>query len=80
MKEGNLQIEIIDELKGRRKNCREYLRSLSLAEKSNVSRFSEKILLISHLHVHAKNGSRPIPEKWLKWNEARYQASQADSR
>lgn len=68
----NLQLEIVGDLKRRKKISREHLRSLSPAEKiSRLVDLQEQYYQM--LVAREKNGGRPIPEKWQKWNKARYE-------
>ncbi len=66
----NLQTKIVADLKQRKKTSREYLRSLSPAEK-----IAKLVDLQEHYYqtlvVREKNGGRPIPERWRKWRKAR---------
>lgn len=68
----NPQSEIIEDLKQRKKTSREFLRSLSPAEKiAKLVNLQEQYYKI--LEIRKQNGGREIPEKWRKWREARYQ-------
>ena len=68
----NLQTEIVADLKQRKKTARDYLRSLSPAEK--IARLVElQEQYYQMLVVRAQNGGRPIPERWRKWRKARYE-------
>ena len=68
----NLQNEIIADLTRRKKILREYLRSLSPSEKiSQLVVLQERYYQM--LVVREQNGGRPIPEKWRKWHNARYE-------
>lgn len=68
----NLDIEVIKDLKRRKKTSREYLRSLSPLEKV------EKLVALQNqyyqmLAIREQNGGRPIPEKWREWYKARFE-------
>ncbi len=66
----NLQTEIVTDLRRRKKTSREYLRSLSPAEKiARLVDLQERYYQM--LVVREKNGGRPIPERWQKWHKAR---------
>ncbi len=68
----NLQMEVIADLKRRKKTSREYLRSLSPAEKiAKLVDLQERYY--QTLVVREANGGRKIPEKWQKWHKARYE-------
>ncbi len=68
----NLQSEIINDLTRRKRISREYLRSLSPSEKiAQLVALQEKYYQM--LLVREQNGGRPIPERWRKWHEARYE-------
>ncbi len=65
-------IKIIEDLTNRKRTSREYLRSLAPIEKI------EKLVQLQEqyyqfLKIREQNGVRPIPEKWRKWYQARYQ-------
>lgn len=67
----NSQAEIVTDLKRRKQVSREYLRSLSPAEK-----IAKLVELQEHYYqvlvIREQNGGRPIPERWRKWHQARY--------
>lgn len=68
----NLQTEVVNDLKRRKKAAREYLRALSPAEKIvRLVRLQEQYYQM--LAARAQNGGRPIPERWRKWHKARYE-------
>ncbi|MGI8642096.1 MAG: hypothetical protein ACR2MG_19365 [Pyrinomonadaceae bacterium] len=68
----SLQTEVIADLKRRKKTSREYLRSLSPAEKiAKLVDLQEQYY--QTLVIRETNGGRKIPEKWRKWHEARYE-------
>lgn len=68
----NLQAEVIADLERRKKISREYLCSLSPAEK--ISRLVDlQQRYYRMLAAREKNGGRPIPERWRKWHKARYE-------
>ena len=68
----NLQSEIINDLTRRKKISREYLRSLSPSEKiAHLVALQEKYYQM--LVAREQNNGRPIPERWRKWHEARYE-------
>ncbi|MBA3601433.1 MAG: hypothetical protein H0W45_09400 [Acidobacteria bacterium] len=68
----NLQMEVIADLKRRKKTSREYLRSLSPAEKiAKLVDLQERYY--QTLVVREANGGRKIPGKWQKWQKARYE-------
>lgn len=70
----SLQTEVVADLKRRKKTSREYLRSLSPAEKiAKLVDLQEQYY--QTLVVREKNGGRPIPEKWQKWHKARYEST-----
>ncbi len=67
-----LQSEIIEDLNKRKKVSREFLRSLSPSEKiARLVELQERYYQM--LAVREQNGGRPIPEKWRKWHQARYE-------
>ncbi len=68
----DLQTEVVADLKRRKKTSREYLRSLSPAEKiARLVDLQEQYYQM--LIAREKNGGRQIPEKWKKWHKARYE-------
>jgi len=68
----DLQTEVIADLKQRKKTSREYLRSLSPAEKiAKLIDLQERYY--QTLVIREQNGGRKIPEKWQKWQKARYE-------
>lgn len=68
----DLQTEIIADLKKRKKRSREFLRSLSPAEKIvKLTELQEQYYQM--LKTREENGGRPIPERWRKWHAARYE-------
>jgi hypothetical protein len=68
----NLQTEVIADLKQRKKTSREFLRSLSPAEK--IAKLVElQARYYEMLKLREQNGGRAIPEKWRKWHHARYE-------
>jgi len=70
----NFEKEAIEDLKRRKENFRKFTRSLSATEK-----IQQLELLQMHyyelLKAREKNGGRPIPEKWRKWQKARFENS-----
>ncbi|MGI8669117.1 MAG: hypothetical protein ACR2J3_04615 [Aridibacter sp.] len=71
-KNEDIQSAIIEDLTNRKKKSREYLRSLSPAEKiAKLVQLQEQYYQI--LKIREENGGRPIPEKWRKWYKARYE-------
>ncbi len=67
-----LQTEVVEDLKRRKKVSRSYLRSLSPLEKiEKLVQLQEQYYQI--LEIREQNGGGPIPEKWQKWNRARFQ-------
>jgi len=70
--ENNLQAEIIEDLIRRKKNSREFLRSLSPSEK--IARLVDlQQRYYEMLEVRERSGGRAIPERWRKWYRARYE-------
>ncbi len=68
----DLQTEIIADLKKRKKRSREFLRSLSPAEKIvKLAELQEQYYQM--LKAREENGGRTIPERWRKWYKARYE-------
>ena len=68
----NLQAEIINNLTERKQTSRNYISSLSPAEKiARLVDLQEQYYQM--LVIRAENGGRPIPEKWWKWHKARYE-------
>ncbi len=68
----NLQAEIINNLTERKQTSRNYISSLSPAEKiARLVDLQEQYYQM--LVIRAENGGRPIPEKWRKWHKARYE-------
>ncbi len=68
----NLQAEIIEDLTGRKKRSREFLRSLSPEEKiARLVELQERYYKM--LEAREQNGGRKIPERWRKWHKARYE-------
>lgn len=66
----DLQAEIIEDLKRRKKRSREFLRSLSPIEK--IAKLVElQKQYYAMLKVREQNGGRAIPERWRKWRAAR---------
>ncbi len=66
----DLQTEVIEDLKRRKKTSREFLRALSPAEKiSKLVDLQEQYY--KFLKAREENGGREIPEKWRKWHTAR---------
>lgn len=72
MKNKDLQQEIIDNLKKRKKTSREFLQNLSPEEKiAKLVELQERYYEM--LKTREQNGGRAIPEKWRKWHTARYE-------
>ena len=68
----SLQTEVVTDLKRRKKTSREYLRSLSPAEKiTKLVDLQQQYYKM--LEIREQNGGRKIPEKWQKWHKARYE-------
>ena len=68
----DLQTEVIEDLKERKKASHEFLRSLSPTEKiAKLIELQEQYYEM--LKVREQNGGRAIPEKWRKWHTARYE-------
>ena len=68
----NLQTEVIEDLTKRKKRSREYLRSLSPAEKiAKLVELQERYYQM--LVIRQKNSGRNIPLNWQKWHKARYE-------
>jgi len=68
----DLQMEVIADLKRRKKTSREFLRNLSPSEK--IARLVDlQQRYYEMLEVRQRNGGRKIPEKWRKWYQARYE-------
>jgi hypothetical protein len=68
----DLQTEVINDLMRRKKISREYLRSLSPEEKtSRLVDLQEQYYQM--LVVREENDGLPIPERWRKWHQARYE-------
>ena len=68
----DLQTEVIEDLKERKKASREFLRSLSPTEKiAKLIELQEQYYEM--LKVREQNNGRAIPEKWRKWHKARYE-------
>ena len=68
----SLKSEVIKNLNNRKKSSRSYLRSLSPLEKV------EKLVQLQEqsyqmLLIREQNGGKPIPERWRKWYQARFQ-------
>lgn len=66
--------QTIKDLNRRKQISREYLRSLSPLEKI------EKLVQLQEQHyqmllVREQNGGKPIPEKWRKWYQARFETT-----
>ena len=68
----NLQAEIIEDLKQRKKTSREFLRNLSPEEKI-VKLVELQEQYYAMLKTREQNGGRAIPEHWRKWHAARYE-------
>lgn len=72
MSDNNLQTEVIADLTKRKKRSREYLRSLSPAEK-----IAKLVELQEHYYqmlvIRQKNSGQNIPLNWQKWHKARYE-------
>ena len=66
----DLQTEVVEDLKRRKKTSREFLRNLTPTEK-----IAKLVDLQEHyyamLKIREQNGGREIPEKWRKWRTAR---------
>ena len=58
-----------EDLKQRKTNLRNYLRSLSPTEKIVQLELLQK-RYYALLRTREANGGRKVPEKWQKWNEA----------
>lgn len=72
MKNNELQTEIINDLKRRKKSSREFLRSLSPSEKiAKLVELQEQYYQM--LKIREENGGHAIPERWRKWHTARYE-------
>ena len=70
----NLQAEVIKDLTERKKTSRNYLRSLSPLEKiEKLVQLQEQYYQM--LLIREQNGGKPIPEKWRKWYQARFENS-----
>jgi len=68
----NIQAEVINDLMRRKQISREYLRSLSPAEKiARLVDLQERYY--QTLLIREQNGGRKIPERWQKWHKARYE-------
>lgn len=68
----DLQTEVIEDLKRRKKRSHEYLRSLSPSEKiAKLVELQERCYEM--LKTREENGGRAIPERWRKWHAARYE-------
>jgi len=68
----NLQREVVNDLKRRKKISREFLRSLSPSEKiSKLVDLQERYYKM--LQMREQKGGRKIPDKWRKWRKARYE-------
>lgn len=68
----DLQTEVIEDLKRRKKVSREFLRNLTPEEKiAKLVELQEQYYQM--LKVREQNGGRKIPEKWRKWHKARYE-------
>lgn len=66
----NREAEAINDLIERKRISREYLRSLSPAEKiARLVDLQEQYYQM--LVLREENGGRSIPEKWQKWHKAR---------
>ncbi len=66
----DLQTEVIEDLKRRKKASREFLRNLSPTEKiAKLVDLQDQYYKI--LEIREQNGGRIIPEKWRKWRTAR---------
>lgn len=70
----DLQSESIKDLTKRKKKSRAYLRSLSPEEKiAKLVQLQEQYYQM--LKIREENGGRPIPDRWQKWYQARYENS-----
>jgi hypothetical protein len=68
----NLQTKVIENLNRRKKVSRDYLRSLSPLEKiAKLVQLQEQYY--QFLLIREQNGGKPIPEKWRKWYQARFE-------
>lgn len=68
----DLQTEVIEDLKRRKKASREFLRNLTPEEKiAKLVELQEQYYEM--LKVREENGGREMPEKWRKWHKARYE-------
>ncbi len=68
----DLQTEVIEDLKERKKASHEFLRLLAPTEKiAKLIELQEQYYEM--LKVREQNGGRAIPEKWCKWHTARYE-------
>jgi hypothetical protein len=69
-----LKSEPIKDLTRRKEKSRAYLRSLSPAEKiAKLVQLQEQYYQM--LKIREKNGGSPIPERWQKWYQARFENS-----
>ena len=67
----NLQTEVLDNLKNRKKTSREFLRNLTPSEKiAKLVELQEQYYEM--LKIRERNGGRKVPEKWQKWYNARF--------
>jgi predicted CopG family antitoxin len=68
----NLQSEVIADLNRRKKTSREFLRNLSPSEKiAELVDLQERYYTM--LKAREENGGSEIPERWRKWQKARYE-------
>lgn len=68
----DLQTEVIEDLKRRKKTSREFMRNLSPEEKiAKLVELQEQYYAM--LKTREENGGRAIPERWRKWHRARYE-------
>ena len=66
----DLQTEVVEDLKRRKKASREFLRSLSPEEKiAKLVELQEQYYQM--LKAREAGGGRAIPERWRKWHAAR---------
>lgn len=66
----NRQNEILTDLKSRKAASRDYLRSLS-PEKKIEMLFHLQDQYFQFLEAREKNGGKPVPERWQKWDRVR---------
>lgn len=72
----DLQTEVIEGLKHRKKTSREFLRSLPPEEKiAKLVELQEQYYQM--LKIREQNGGRKIPERQKKWHKARYENENA---